>query len=147
MFRLHISSKSLSDQKEVLEVKQSRQTFDQAKDDSSSLICLRDSASFRSSWTSTAESSSLLSKVFGFDGELLESEVYKRQAREFFKRVVRKRKAVKGPIGMGQQLPQVPIKTIRESRERSDKVEMMLTRDKRKSRLDIKILLLGTQSE
>lgn len=59
----------------------SRDVFDKAKDDSSSLIALPDRASGLTQVTRSAESSSKMSQVFQFDAELFSSGVYQRAVR------------------------------------------------------------------
>ena len=83
-------SQSISEQRDLLESNNSRRIFDQVKDDSSSLCCLRDSASFQNSFTVTTERSSMLSKEFGFDAEIMTSKVYKGQIRSLVRRAMRK---------------------------------------------------------
>ena len=60
---------------------ENRQLLDQVKDDSSSLINLRARSSFRSSRpvSDCTEASALLSIVFDFDEEILDSDPYQRQ--------------------------------------------------------------------
>ncbi|KAL9070890.1 MAG: hypothetical protein Q9161_004532 [Pseudevernia consocians] len=86
-----LNCQSLSEQKQLLEASQSRRILDQVKDDSSSLIVLRDSTSFSSSWAMSTERSSVLNRVFDFDGEVMESKVYRNHMRYLIRRVFRKR--------------------------------------------------------
>ena len=65
--------------------------MEQVKDDSSSLLCLLDSNSCRSSLSGSTDRASLWSKTFDFDGDLLRSKVYKQQFRVLMKRFSRKR--------------------------------------------------------
>ena len=69
----------------MLESKDNRHLLDQLKDDSSSMIVLRDEGSFAS--TRSTGASSKLSKVFpGLDAELISSLVYQRAVRSLFKK-------------------------------------------------------------
>jgi len=69
------------EQKLLLENPMSRDVFDQAKDDSSSLVALPDRASDLTQVTRSSESSSKISRVFQFDAELFSSGVYQRAVR------------------------------------------------------------------
>ncbi|KAH7089580.1 hypothetical protein FB567DRAFT_626907 [Paraphoma chrysanthemicola] len=79
---------SLADQKELLERPKTRETFALTQSDSSSLLVLRDSASFVSKWT---DNLSRLSRVFDFDTEVLASRAYGRVFRESLKHLIKKR--------------------------------------------------------
>ena len=82
---LIISSRSLSEQRSLLLDKDNRQIIEQIKDNSSSLVCLFDSASFCSSRSGFTDRASLWSRNFEFDGDLLGSKVYKGQIRLLMK--------------------------------------------------------------
>ena len=70
--------------------------LDQIRDDSSSLFCLRDSASFRSSLTAATERSNLLDISFDFDRDLTATRVYHRQWRSLIRETVRSGRKAKG---------------------------------------------------
>ena len=127
----------------MLERNQTRMIFDQVKDDSSSLICLCDSTSFCSSWSSTTGSSSLLSKIFGFDGELLASKAYKRQARELFKLAIRSRRAITSPSKRAQKLfPNLTFPN-KDSVSRPVELDKQLAAERKAQQNEIKVLLFG----
>jgi hypothetical protein len=88
----------------MLEHKKSRRVFEQIRDDSSSLIVLRDSASLFSSSTHTKANSSKLSMRFGFDGELLGSRVYQGTMRSLIRRVIHSRKKEASRLGHSQPI-------------------------------------------
>ena len=62
--------------------------LDQVRDDSSSLLYLRDPESFRSSVTAATERSSLLELAFDFDRDLATTRVYHRQWRSLIRRTL-----------------------------------------------------------
>lgn len=68
-----------------------RRLVDQAKESSSSLISLRDSASFHSSRTQLTERSSLWNRAFQLDRYIIGSEVYQKQSRSLMKYDFRRR--------------------------------------------------------
>ena len=127
----------MSEQKDLLESKSSRRIFDQVKDDSSSLCCLRDTASFQNSLTVTTERSSMLSREFDFDAEVMTSKVYKGQIRSLVRRALRKsRQAADDDAtaqGEGTQPAIVTSAAIDTSIERNTKAQSRA----------IKILVLG----
>jgi len=69
------------EQKLLLENPMSRDVFNKAKDDSSSLVALRDRASDHTQVTRSTGNSSKMSQVFQFDAELFSSGVYQRAVR------------------------------------------------------------------
>ena len=75
-----------------MECTQTRQIVEQVKDDSSSLIVLRDTSSFYSSRATNTSKSSLLDRKFSFDNEVLRSKVYQEQIRSLIRRVLPRRK-------------------------------------------------------
>lgn len=93
---LIVSSRSLSEQRSLLLDKENRQVIEQVKDDSSSLVCLLDSASLRSSRSGSTDRASLWSRAFEFDGDLLRTKVYKDQIRLLMKRLAGKRPKPQG---------------------------------------------------
>ena len=76
-----------------MECSQTRQILEQVKDDSSSLIVLRDTSSFYSSRATDTSNSSLLDRKFSFDNEVLRSKVYQEQIRSLIRRALPRRKA------------------------------------------------------
>lgn len=78
-----------------MQAKGNRRILDQVKDDSSSLFCVRDSASFCTSLTSATERSNLLDISFGFDEELTATKVYHRQWRPLIREALRRGKKAK----------------------------------------------------
>ena len=80
----------MSEQAAFLQTKENRWVLDQVRDDSSSLVCLRDSASFRSSLTAATERSNLLDVSFDFDPELTTTKVYHRQWRPLIRGALRR---------------------------------------------------------
>ena len=131
------SSRSIHKQKSLLEAKEARRVLTQVKDDSSSLIGLRDSASFQSSSTRSTGRSSLISRIFAFDPELMASQVYQKQLRLLMKRTVR----APGRIARSDN-----GKLWRESRLRSEEIESQLRREKSSRRREFTILMHGPSS-
>ena len=75
-----------------MESSQTRQILGRVKDDSSSLIALRETSSFYSSRATDTTNSSLLDRKFSFDSEVLRSKVYQGQIRSLFRRALSRRK-------------------------------------------------------
>ena len=91
----------MAEQKEILESDRSRNIINQIKDDTSSLFCLRDSMSFRTSLTSPTERFSMLSREFDFDAEIIQSKVYNKQMKSFMRRAIRgSKRAMTGAAGL-----------------------------------------------
>ena len=95
-------SRSISEQKVLLQTEKTRRLLDQVKDDTSSLFCLRDSASFCSS-TTTADRPSFLDICFDFDQELTATKVYHRQWRPLIRKALDK----------GRKIKESPVNTLR----------------------------------
>ena len=89
----NFDSQSLSKQNEIMECRQTRQILEQVKDDTSSLIVLRDTSSYYSSRATDTPNSSLLDRKFSFDSEVLRSKVYQGQIRSLIRRALPRRKA------------------------------------------------------
>ncbi|KAA6415288.1 MAG: guanine nucleotide-binding subunit alpha [Lasallia pustulata] len=68
--------RSLSDQGNILRSDESRRVFNLVKDDTSSLLWLRDAESSYSARSTVAENSELLDSTFDFDLELFRSKAY-----------------------------------------------------------------------
>src|ERR1700744_1828387 len=79
------SSRKPHDQKQLLERKESRKVFKRAKDDATSLVGFRDSASF-ASFRTNMSTDSKLSRTFDFDGLLLKHKIYQNTFRSFLRR-------------------------------------------------------------
>ena len=127
----------MSDQRDILESNNSRRIFDQVKDDSSSLCCLRDSVSFWNRLTATTETSSKLSREFDFDAEIMTSKVYKGQMRSLVRRAMRKSSQAKSkdPAEQGEERQSLLLN--------SATVEKSLKRERKAQRSQEQILLLG----
>ena len=94
----------------MLQAKENRELLQLAKGDSPSLFGLRDSASFRSSFTAATERSSLLDVSFGFDAELTATKVYHRQWASLIRGALgRGKKARRGPIDLSKVRAHRPI--------------------------------------
>ena len=88
----NLYSQSLSKQNKIMECRQTRQILEQVKDDTSSLIVLRDTSSYYSSRATDTPNSSLLDRKFSFDSEVLRSKVYQGQIRSLIRRALPRRK-------------------------------------------------------
>ncbi len=75
-----------------MECTQTRQILEQVKDDSSSLVVLKNSSSLYSSRSTNTSDSSLLDRKFSFDKEVLRSKVYQGQIRSLIRRALPRRK-------------------------------------------------------
>ena len=92
----------------MLEVKRSRDILNQFNDNSSSLIVLRDAASFTTKRTScTTERRFSLSRVFDFDVEVQASRVYQGHFRSLLKRIINPKTAYH--ISQSLPAPDSPI--------------------------------------
>ena len=129
------SSRSAHKQKALLEAKETRRALTQIKDASSSLVCLRDSASFNSLSTRSTDRSSLISRIFTFDSELMESQVYQKQLRSLIK------KAIRTP---NRTTRSNASKDWKDSRLRSEEVESQLKHYQMSRLNEIKILMQGS---
>ncbi|QDS76316.1 hypothetical protein FKW77_002443 [Venturia effusa] len=79
-----------ADQLSILEDRKSRRLFNQIKDDSSSLIGLKDEESVKTGFTRSTRSR--FSLRFGFDSQLLQTQVYQQTFRSLARRATRPRK-------------------------------------------------------
>lgn len=107
--------------------------LDQVRDDSSSLFCLGDSASFRSSLTAATERSNLLDIFFDFDRELTATRVYHRQWRSLIRETLRS----------GRKAKETSSKT---QNEHSNRLVSNVTTSRVENRpqvVDIRILVLA----
>ncbi|KAL8794057.1 MAG: hypothetical protein Q9195_003357 [Heterodermia aff. obscurata] len=114
--------------------------MEQVQDCSSSLMCLLDSSSRRSSVSGSRDRASLWSKTFAFDDDLLGSKVYKERFRNLMKRFSRKRVASQGPrkIAVADADPEKGVR-----RQRQAAREVLLLSSDRVSRIQ---LILSLQS-
>lgn len=120
----------------------SRSIIDQVKDETSSLVCLRDYSSFRSPSTSSTNGSSLWSRNFRFDHELLASGVYQNQIRSLMRRTFRRRKTLDNAFSF---LARENVRSVRKAElAKSVAMERQLRWDL-SERDVVKILLLGSQ--
>ena len=96
-----VDSKSVSEQKLLLEKPTNWQVFAEVKDTSSSLIVLGDAASGFSTGTRSTEMSSNWSMVFpSLDAELMGTNVYQKAVRSLFKPKHRQSSRTKGLPGV-----------------------------------------------
>ena len=122
----------------------SRSIIDQVKDDSSSLFGLRDSSSFRSPLRTSTDRSSLWSRVFEFDPELLASGVYQGQIRSLMRRAFRKGEKSDD----ASSLASPNIRSVRRvEMARSAAIERQIRQDRSSERVVVKVLLLGSQNK
>ena len=95
--RLIFPSRSLYEQKALLNKKTSMTILQRMKDDASSLVCIRDSTSFatsRASWISCiTEASSQISREFEFDRDIQSSRVYQSHFKSLIRRTLCKFKS------------------------------------------------------
>ena len=115
-------SKTISEQKGLLEQSSTRKVLRQIEIDSASLFVNRDTASFISNWT---DNLSKLSATFSFDRELFVSKVYER--------------ALRGSVKEALRQQQSDTEAIRRSRA----IDRDITRDRKKMIYDVRGLLLG----
>lgn len=134
-------SRTQSEQKDLLEAEQSREVFKKVKDDSSSLVVIRDSASLLSASTNTTENSSKLSMRFMFDGELLQSKVYQGTIRSLLRRAMHGATAT-GSITLQSNLYKSPEER-KEMKTRSRHIDRILHRDKLIENREFQILVHG----
>ena len=121
-------------QKLLLEAKDSRRILDRVRDDSSSLVCLKDADSCVSLSTQSTGRSSLLSKIFAFDSELIVSNVYQKQTRSLMK------KAFRTP----ERALQLSHTERKKSSQRSAEIERQLRRDKKLQSREVRIGVRGS---
>ncbi|KAL8712899.1 MAG: hypothetical protein Q9225_006861 [Loekoesia sp. 1 TL-2023] len=137
--------KTISEQKAWLEKQHTRAIFDQTREDSSSLIVLRDSASRLSGTTASTGNSTKWSMVFSFDGDLMRSQVYQRAIRRLFKRSVSPRFVVSKLDQRIRFLSSTADtkKMLEVATKKSEAIEYQLIRDKRLMSRNVKCLLTG----
>ena len=118
-----------------------RSIIDQVWDDTSSLICLRDSTSLHIRKTSYTDGSSLLSRRFGFDHEILASKVYQGHIRSLVRRTLGKGK--KSDEASLASVIQDSHSSLNSDKIRSKNIDWQLVRDKRRTKTNFKVLVLG----
>lgn len=143
-----IISKTLSEQKTLLEALESRRIFDQLKDDSSSMVVLRDAASCASKSSQSTGTSSKLSKVFpGLDAELMSSLVYQRAVRSLFKRASGKSALAILRSASDGALKRISTTDKRLSASVSTNIDAILEVERDLQRYQARLLLLGSSSD
>ena len=139
-------SKTSSEQKALLEESTNREVFDQVQDDSSSLIVLRDTASYFSGGTQSTEQSSKFSMKFRFDAEIMGSRVYQRAVRSLFRRRGRQYEKTNRTSTMSQPVNPYLSQRFKLSNSKSKEIDAILEEDARKRRKTCKILMVGGPS-
>lgn len=125
----------------MLERKKSRRVFEQIRDDSSSLVVLRDSGSLFS--TDTNSASSKLSMRFIFDGELLGSKVYQGTMRSLMRRVIHRGKETRTGSIRSQSTNQSLLSERKENTTRSNQIDALITADSKEFRKKVDVLVVG----
>lgn len=139
-----VHSRSLADQREWLLRPASRSIIDQVKDDSSSLFGLRDSSSFRRLSRTSTDRSSLWSRTFEFDPQLLASGVYQGQIRSLMRRAFRKGER----HDEASSLASPNVRSVRRvAAAKSAAIERQICQDKLSKFNVIELLLLGSQNK
>ena len=121
-------------QKTLLEATDSRRILDQVKDDSSSLIGLRDADSCVSLSTKSTGRSSLLSKIFAFDSELMGSNVYQKQTRSLMKIAIR----------TPERAHRLNHAERKKFAKRSAVIEQQLRRDRKSQAREVRVVIQGS---
>lgn len=119
---LKAPSKTLSEQKALLQKSSTRKTLKLVEHDSASLVVLRDSAS---QCSRGSDNLSKLSVEFQFDHEIFGSKVYERCLRGFVKQTLRQQQPRSGLV-------------------QSQVVHHRLEQDEKQTMSEIKVLLLGS---
>lgn len=90
--KFHILSRSIVEQKSLLQMESSQQVFERVRDDTSSLLLQRDKDSLLSRQSSVIDDCDLNDVEFGFDRELLGSKPYLSAARSWMCQAARSRR-------------------------------------------------------
>lgn len=90
-------SRTAFEQNSLLQNNQSRQIIKQVENSSKSLLCLKDSESYRSEVTNTTEDTLLLDTEFEFDHEVVSTSVYRAAQRSHLRSAISKGKG-KTPV-------------------------------------------------
>jgi hypothetical protein len=136
------SSPTPSDQKQLLERKESRKVFNRAKDDATSLIGFRDSASF-TTFRTTLSTDSKLSRTFDFDGLLLRHKIYQNTFRSMLRRANSPMEERTVERGQRRALSDTPVFQLKSTARDSARIDMALKADARKLSKEVKILAVG----
>ncbi|OAP60077.1 hypothetical protein AYL99_05079 [Fonsecaea erecta] len=131
-----------TDQKRLLERDDSREVFNQAKDDATSLGGFRDSASFATFRTSLSTASKL-SKTFDFDGLLLRHKIYQNSFRSMLRRANSPTEERTGEKGQRRALSDTPLLQLKSTARDSAMIDLKLKQDARKLSKEVKILAVG----
>lgn len=141
------SSPTQYEQQLLLRTEESRAILSQAKDDATSLVGFRDSASFAPSLgrTSSARYStaSRLSKTFDFDDVLLRHKAYQNSFRSMIRRAVSPTETAtetrrhQGADGSGLEL--------KSTAEESARIDLQIKEDARKLKKEVRMLTIGEQ--
>lgn len=135
------SSRTQSEQKELLEHRKSRRVFEQIKDDSSSLIVLHDAASHFS--TDTGANSSNLSIRFIFDGELLGSKVYQGTMRSLIRRIIHRGKDARTDSISSHSTNRSLLWERKDNAARSNKIDALITKGSKEFCRKVDVLVVG----
>ncbi|KAJ9609456.1 hypothetical protein H2200_005783 [Cladophialophora chaetospira] len=130
------------DQKQLLERKESRKVFDRARDDATSLVGFRDSASF-TSFRTNVSTDSKLSRTFDFDGLLLRHKIYQNTFRSFLRRANSPTEERGTERVQRRALSDTPIFQLRSTARDSARIDLALKTDARKKSKEVKILAVG----
>ncbi|EXJ58444.1 hypothetical protein A1O7_05869 [Cladophialophora yegresii CBS 114405] len=130
------------DQGQLLHRKASRKVFDRAKDDATSLIGFRDSASF-ATFRTNLSTDTKFSRTFDFDGLLLRHKIYQNTFRSMLRRAnsPTEERAVKR--GQRRALSDTPVLQLKTTARDSAKIDLVLKADARKLSKEVKILAVG----
>ncbi|KIW91707.1 uncharacterized protein Z519_07675 [Cladophialophora bantiana CBS 173.52] len=131
-----------NDQKRLLERDESREVLNQAKDDATSLVGFRDSASF-ATFRTNLSSATKLSKTFDFDGLLLRHKIYQNTFRSMLRRATSPTEERTGEKGQRRALSDTPIIQLKSTARDSAKIDLKLKQDARKLSKEVKILAVG----
>ncbi|KIW32736.1 uncharacterized protein PV07_04263 [Cladophialophora immunda] len=131
-----------TDQKRLLERGESREVFNQAKDDATSLVGFRDSASFATFRTGLSTATKL-SKTFDFDGLLLRHKVYQNTFRSMLRRATSPTEERTAEKGQRRALSDTPLLQLKSTARDSAKIDVKLKQDARKLSKEVKILAVG----
>ncbi|KIY00702.1 uncharacterized protein Z520_03367 [Fonsecaea multimorphosa CBS 102226] len=130
------------DQKRLLERDESREVFSQAKDDATSLVGFRDSASFVTARTGLSTATKW-SKTFDFDGLLLRHKIYQNTFRSMLRRANSPTEERTGEKGQRRALSDTPLIQLKSTARDSAKIDLKLKQDARRLSKEVKILAVG----
>ncbi|KAH0837036.1 hypothetical protein AYO21_08839 [Fonsecaea monophora] len=131
-----------TDQKRLLVRDESRKVFNRAKDDATSLVGFRDSASFATFKTGLSTASKL-SRTFDFDGLLLRHRIYQNTFRSMLRRANSPTEDRTGEKGQRRALSDTPLFQLKSTARDSAKIDLRLKQDARKLSREVKILAVG----